>query len=260
MDGQIIRQSSSYRHGLVLGLTMAEIMILLVFCLLIAMTAFLRTEKPKSGNAHQQIAAGEDNALSDHDLVNALRQNPSFYEGLRAAATGGGGSKVDEFWRDVTEGQSIANEFRQSGLTSAEIREKIATAYIPGSPHNPKFLWVDDAEIVRDRIAEVSPVPGNCFAYETKRRIGELGASCVAFVVRDVSVHEAPQPLDRIEMRAIGRDEMQLDPAPGPGEPFLHQLGVMVARVVKKDMDERQQRIERLDRFQEPDRRDGVNS
>src|SRR5665811_630616 len=60
-------------------------------------------------------------------------------------------------------------------------------------------------------------------------------------------------------MRAIGRDEMQLDPAPGPGEPFLHQLGVVIARVVKKDMDEHQQRIERLDRFQEPDRRDGVD-
>jgi hypothetical protein len=52
---------------------------------------------------------------------------------------------------------------------------------------------------------------------------------------------------------------MQLDPAPGPGEPFLHQLGVMIARVVKKDMDVRQHRKERLDRFQEPDRRDGVD-
>src|SRR5208282_885134 len=30
---------------------------------------------------------------------------------------------------------------------------------ILGSPHNPKFLWVDDAEIVGDRITEVRPVP-----------------------------------------------------------------------------------------------------
>ena len=52
---------------------------------------------------------------------------------------------------------------------------------------------------------------------------------------------------------------MQLDPAPGPGEPFLHQSGVMIARVVEKDMDERQHRVERLDRFQEPDRRDSVD-
>ena len=69
---------------------------------------------------------------------------------------------------------------------------------ILGSPHNPKFLWVDDAEIVGDRITEVRPVPGNFFTQETERRISELGACRVAFVVRDVSVHEAPQPLDRI--------------------------------------------------------------
>jgi hypothetical protein len=58
------------------------------------------------------------------------------------------------------------------------------------------------------------------------------------------------------EMRAIGRDEMQFDPAPGSGK---HQLGVMIARVVKKDMDVRQHRKERLDRFQESDRRVGVD-
>ena len=34
---------------------------------------------------------------------------------------------------------------------------------ILGSPHNPKFLWVDDAEIVGDRITEVRPAPGNFF-------------------------------------------------------------------------------------------------
>src|SRR5258708_23219300 len=60
-------------------------------------------------------------------------------------------------------------------------------------------------------------------------------------------------------MRAIGRNEMQLDPAPRSSKPFLHQSGVVIARVVKKDMDEHQQRIERLDRFQEPDRRHGVD-
>ena len=63
---------------------------------------------------------------------------------------------------------------------------------IPCSRHDPKILWVDDAKIVGDRITEVCPIPGNCFTQETERRIGELGASCIAFVVRDVSVHEAP--------------------------------------------------------------------
>jgi hypothetical protein len=63
---------------------------------------------------------------------------------------------------------------------------------IPRSRHNPKILGVDDAEIVGDRITEVRPIPGDCFTQEPERRIGELGASCVALVVRDVSVHHPP--------------------------------------------------------------------
>ena len=50
---------------------------------------------------------------------------------------------------------------------------------------------------------------------------------------------------------------MQPDPAVGPRKPVLHELGVMIARIVEKDMDERQHRIESFDRFQKPDRRDG---
>src|ERR1700720_2920395 len=52
---------------------------------------------------------------------------------------------------------------------------------------------------------------------------------------------------------------MQLDPAPWPGEPFPHELGMMIARIVEKDMDEHEHRIERLDRFQETNRRGGVD-
>ena len=52
---------------------------------------------------------------------------------------------------------------------------------------------------------------------------------------------------------------MQFDPAPRPGKPFLHQFGMMIACVVEKDMDEHEHRIERLDRFQQPNRRDGVD-
>ena len=64
--------------------------------------------------------------------------------------------------------------------------------HIPRSRHDPKILWVDDAEIVGDRITKVRPIPRNLFTQKTERRIGELGASCVALVVSDVSVHEAP--------------------------------------------------------------------
>ncbi len=127
------------------------------------------------------------------------------------------------------------------------------------SRHNPKIVRIDDAEIVGDGIAKLGPVAGNFVAQESERRVGELDAGRIGFVVGDVSVHEAPQPLDRIEVRAIEGNEMQLDPAIRPGEPVLHQLGVMIARIVEKDVDQRQHRIERFDRFQERDSRSGVD-
>ena len=47
MSETIGRQAASYRQGLVLGLTMAEIMLLLVFCMLIAVGVGLANERAK---------------------------------------------------------------------------------------------------------------------------------------------------------------------------------------------------------------------
>ena len=63
---------------------------------------------------------------------------------------------------------------------------------IPRSPQNPKILWVDDAEVVGDRITKACPVLGDFVAQEIERGVRELSACGVAFVVRDIPVHEAP--------------------------------------------------------------------
>jgi hypothetical protein len=63
---------------------------------------------------------------------------------------------------------------------------------IPRSRHNPKILWVDDAEVVGDGVAEAVPVLGDFVAQEIERDIRELCARGVAFVVRDVLVHDPP--------------------------------------------------------------------
>ena len=73
-------------------------------------------------------------------------------------------------------------------------------------------------------------------------------------MVRDVGVHKAPEPFDGMQMRAVWRDEAQPDSAARLSQPVLHRLGVMIARIVQIDMDERQQRIESLKRLQQPDR------
>ena len=73
-----------------------------------------------------------------------------------------------------------------------QLLERAIFRGIPRSRHNPKILWIDDAKIVGDRITEVRPIAGYFVTQETERCIGELGASCIAFVVRDVPVHETP--------------------------------------------------------------------
>ena len=93
--------------------------------------------------------------------------------------------------RDVTKTHTSSVETFKSGdfgFLGVVDQDRV----IPRSRHDPKILWVDDAEIVGDRITKVRPIPRNLFTQKTERRIGELRASCVALVVSDVSVHEAP--------------------------------------------------------------------
>src|ERR1039458_3478614 len=121
------------------------------------------------------------------------------------------------------------------------------------SPDNPEIGWFDDAKIICYRIAQFSPVLRDLFAQEPECRVSKLGAGRVAFVMRDVFVHDAPQALDRIEMRTIGRNEVQSDAAAWTFKPCAHEFGVMITRVVEKHMYERKHRIPCLDQFQQPD-------
>ena len=83
---------------------------------------------------------------------------------------------------------------------------------IPRSRHNPKILWADDAKIIGDKVAEAVPVLGDFVAQEIERGGRELPTCRVAFVGRDIFVHETPWPLDRVHHAiahewAIGRDD-----------------------------------------------------
>jgi len=117
MDGQIIRQSASYRHGLVLGLTMAEIMVLLVFCLLIAMAAFLKTE-------HSKLEAAKD-ALKQAEVANdAILRDPRLADLLKGTLGSDNPAAVDEFWRDLVESRGVGAAAKEAGLTAADIRDR----------------------------------------------------------------------------------------------------------------------------------------
>jgi outer membrane protein OmpA-like peptidoglycan-associated protein len=125
MDGHINRQGSSYRQGLVLGLTMAEIMLLLVFCLLIAMASFLRAGQTKLAETQQML--DKQRALNERDAASiaALRQDTALVDKLSAAA-GSDPAAIDEYWRDLVESKTAMSQLAKEGTSLKELREKAA--------------------------------------------------------------------------------------------------------------------------------------
>ena len=160
MDGHIFRQSSSYRQGLVLGLTMAEIMILLIFCLLITMAAFLKREQTKREEAEQQVRVERVSSMADRNLVTAIKQNPELYERLRSeVVTSSGVKAVDEFWRELVESRNAMAEFKKGGLSEKDIRDQLTEMELLNSRGISLDKALRDADIV-ESIEKVMPAAG----------------------------------------------------------------------------------------------------
>jgi outer membrane protein OmpA-like peptidoglycan-associated protein len=124
MPGPIGRQTTSYRHGLVLGLTMAEIMLLLVFSLLIAIGVSLASERLKLSEAMQRLRGAETAAATSGAVVDEIKRNPSLSEFLRrSTARPTSTAKVDEFWRTLVESNEIVEAMERQGVSRAALRE-----------------------------------------------------------------------------------------------------------------------------------------
>jgi flagellar motor protein MotB len=126
MDGEIVQQRSSYRQGLVLGLTMAEIMLLLVFCLLIAMASFLKTEQNKLADVKQQLEQQQAQNERDHEAVTALYQNAALVEKLQNLSGSTDPKEIDQYWRELVDSRSAMAELDKNGVSIKELRDRIA--------------------------------------------------------------------------------------------------------------------------------------
>jgi flagellar motor protein MotB len=126
MDGEIIQQRSSYRQGLVLGLTMAEIMLLLVFCLLIAMATFLKSEQTKRVAAEQQLKQQQLQNERDRDAVAALRRNTPVADKLQSLSGLTDPKEIDQYWRELVDSRTAMAELEKSGVSVKELRDRIA--------------------------------------------------------------------------------------------------------------------------------------
>jgi flagellar motor protein MotB len=147
MEGQILEQRSSYRRGLVLGLTMAEIMVLLVFCLLIAMATFLKREEDRRITAEQELK--EEKLQNEHirEVVNSLSKSAAVAEKIEGLSGLSDPQAIDQYWRELVDSRSVVKEIEKS-VTVGELREGLANIAAMRASHIDVDKAIRDAEIV----------------------------------------------------------------------------------------------------------------
>ncbi|OIM93478.1 hypothetical protein BLN97_16200 [Bradyrhizobium elkanii] len=104
---------------------MAEIMLLLVFCLLIAMATFILKEQKKSQAAENRVKELLADNKRNEDLVQALSKNSTLVEKLKAVAGSSDPQAIDQYWRELVEGRATADELKKSGMSLTELRQRI---------------------------------------------------------------------------------------------------------------------------------------
>jgi len=127
MDGRILQQRSSYRQGLVLGLTMAEIMILLVFCLLIGMATFLKREESRRLVAEQGLQTAQRENARARQVLADLRQDAALGEKLQNLSGLRDPQAIDQYWRELVDSRTVVNEIEKSGVSVKQLQEGLAT-------------------------------------------------------------------------------------------------------------------------------------
>ncbi|HEY4403077.1 MAG TPA: hypothetical protein VGN55_00385 [Xanthobacteraceae bacterium] len=124
MSDLIGRQTASYRQGLVLGLTMAEIMLLLVFCLLIAVGVSLSSERAKRDDALLRLKQVETSAAANEAALATIRRNRQLAELLDRAARLASQREIDDFWRKLVESNDAVAHMEQQGVPLAVLQEE----------------------------------------------------------------------------------------------------------------------------------------
>ena len=147
MEGQILQQRSSYRRGLVLGLTMAEIMVLLVFCLLIAMAAFLKREETRRIAAEQELKQEKAENEQIRDVVNSLSKSAAVAEKVESLSGLSDPQAIDQYWRELVDSRSVVKEIQKT-LTVKELRDGLANIAAMRANNIDVDKAIHDAEIV----------------------------------------------------------------------------------------------------------------
>ena len=102
-------EHKGYNRGLILGLTMAESMILLVFCLLLVAAAIILAEREKRQAAEVQVAELRE------QLAEIRRDRDDLGRRLALVANPSDRAAVEEEWRELVSAREARLQMGQAG-------------------------------------------------------------------------------------------------------------------------------------------------
>lgn len=107
-DGGVRGNAASYRRGIVLGLTMAEIMLLLVFCLIIVASAVFARDARTIARMRDDLAEVQverERLLAEAQVMTQMLNTRP---------------EIPADWQEVTRAAATGRQFAQTGLTVSE--------------------------------------------------------------------------------------------------------------------------------------------
>lgn len=147
-----LRQDKSYRRGLVLGLTMAEVMILLIFVLLMALAAALQTRDERiavldSGGASRLVETLQQAYPQARDEDDYFKELTRAIETRREVEKAGLAEGQKDLLKDAAIGREIREAAAASGTSDPDkfVREVIETSGKGRKGQWPPFLSLSEA-------------------------------------------------------------------------------------------------------------------
>src|SRR5580704_15212153 len=104
---------------------MAEIMVLLVFCLLIAMATFLKREETRRIAAEQELKQEKAQNAEIREVVNSLSKSAAVAEKVESLSGLSDPQAIDQYWRELVDSRSVVKEIEKN-LTVKDLREGLA--------------------------------------------------------------------------------------------------------------------------------------
>ncbi len=194
MSDTIGRQTASYRQGLVLGLTMAEIMLLLVFCLLIAVGVSLASERAKRDDALMRLKQVETAAASNAQVIQTIRRNARLADFLDRAAKSTSQADIDDFWRKLVESNDAVTKMEREGVQVAALEEEGAYA--------ARLQQLMNEGIDPDKIARGVALAAAIDAVVADKKLGDLTPQEIAALIdKGLAVPPPPKPVEESEAK-----------------------------------------------------------